>query len=48
MESTKIVITSDIIKKASTYIPIMEKQRMVEAIAPLCEGKTELHSYRGC
>lgn len=42
MESTKIVITSDIIKKASTYIPIMEKQRMVEAIAPLCVAKVKL------
>lgn len=42
MESTKITITGGMIKKANTYIPVMEKQRMVEAIAPLCVAKVKL------
>lgn len=42
MEDGKIIISEEMLRGAATYIPLLEKQRMVEAIAPRCIAKVKL------
>ena len=43
----KIVITPEIVKNATDYIPLMKKQEMAETIAQKCIVKVLMLSLRG-